>query len=137
MVIPFFCPLRATAIAMAMCTAWVPAAAIGRPRPMARSTRGTSSSIRAERAWAAALGATVNPCASSKIEWPRAPERGQKALEIVYAVKTLPGSIFFVNYHTGDVNILRFLRVFAKKKCDSCTFSQKKIAVRKKKCVSS
>lgn len=49
MVIPFSCPTRASATVMA--AAITPAATIGRPRPMVRTTRGTSTSVRAICTW--------------------------------------------------------------------------------------
>lgn len=64
---PLFCLLRASAIAMAVCTAWVPAATIGRPHPTIRSTHGASASIRATCTWANAV-ATVSPFVSFKIK---------------------------------------------------------------------
>ena len=68
---PSFCPRQATAIAMAMCNAWVPAVAIGRPCPMILRKLGIYSSLfpQAMRALTTDLVATGFPYALSIIEW--------------------------------------------------------------------
>lgn len=65
---PLFCPLRATAIAMAMCTTWAPTATIGRLLLMAQTALGASTSIRT--GWTCtttSAGAAGLPFVSSKI----------------------------------------------------------------------